>query len=43
MFDQRSAHGPGTQVQRASAAGTPGKTTLTEQLKSSHEPEATAA
>jgi hypothetical protein len=44
MYDQRSTHGPGgTQVQRASAAGTPGKTTLTEQLNGGAEPVATAA
>lgn len=44
MYDQRNAHGPGgTQVQRASAAGTPGKTTLTGQLNGGAEPTATAA
>lgn len=43
MYDQRNAHGPGTQVQRASAAGTPGKTTLTGQLNGGAEPVATAA
>jgi hypothetical protein len=43
MYDQRNAHGPGTQVQRASAAGAPGKTTLTEQLNGGAEPIATAA
>lgn len=44
MYDQRNVGGPGgTQVQRASAAGTPGKTTLTEQLNGGAEPMATAA
>jgi len=44
MYDHRSTHGPGgTQGQRASAAGTPGKTTLTEQLNGGAEPVATAA
>lgn len=43
MYDQRDAHGSGMQVQRASAAGTPGKTTLTEQLNGGAEPVAAAA
>jgi hypothetical protein len=44
MFDQRNVGGPGgTQVQRASAGGTPGKTTLTEQLNGGADPTATAA